>query len=208
MVTKELKEIRQFLSRNYSEFIIISCAALFLILGEHHSLVSRWFDAIVFYALLPLLSIVILLRKNPLDFGLRIGNYKIWLVHVIAACFVAFPILIIASRFNSLEEYYTIEDFFLLRYFLEITAYQISWEFIFRGFLLFGLKEKLKEGSIIVQMVPFVLLHLGKPEIEVISTIPMGIYFGYVAYRGNSYWPAVVIHLFINISFRVMVNGF
>ncbi|MBT4511736.1 MAG: CPBP family intramembrane metalloprotease [Chloroflexi bacterium] len=208
MVTKELEEIGLFLRRNYSELIIISCAALFLILGEHHSLVSRWFDAVVFYAILPLLAIFILLRKNPLDFGLRPGDYRIWLVHVIVTCIVAFPILIIASRFNSLQDYYTIEDFFLPRYFLEITAYQISWEFIFRGFLLFGLKEKLKEVSIIVQMVPFVLLHLGKPEIEVISTIPMGIYFGYIAYRGNSYWPAVIIHLFINISFRVMVNGF
>ena len=60
--------------------------------------------------------------------------------------------------------------------------------------------------SILVQMIPFVLIHFGKPELETISTIPMGIYFGYVAYRGNSYWPAFIIHMFINILFRIFVN--
>ncbi|MCP4614708.1 MAG: hypothetical protein GY845_39005, partial [Planctomycetes bacterium] len=119
MVTKELEEIELFLRRNYSELIIISCAALFLILGEHHSLVSRWFDAVVFYAILPLLAIFILLRKNPLDFGLRLGNYRIWLVHVFVACLVAFPILIIAARFNSLPDYDTREDCVFPRYLLE-----------------------------------------------------------------------------------------
>jgi membrane protease YdiL (CAAX protease family) len=55
-------------------------------------------------------------------------------------------------------------------------------------------------------MVPFVLLHLGKPELETLSTIPMGLYLGFVAYRGGSFWPAVIIHVFINISFRALVN--
>ena len=48
--------------------------------------------------------------------------------------------------------------------------------------------------------------HDGKPEIEMISTIIMGIYFGYVAYRSNSCWPAVLIHIYINITARVFVN--
>jgi len=72
--------------------------------------------------------------------------------------------------------------------------------------LLFGLKEKLAEKSILVQMVSFVLLHFGKPEIETLSTILTGIYFGYIVYRGNSYWPAFIIYLFINISLVYFVN--
>lgn len=207
MFRKELAEISTFLKSNYREAVIICFAALFFTLGEHHSIGSRWSSAVVFYGVLPILTIVIVLRKNPLDFGLRLGNYRVWGFHVAIACIVIFPILIIVSQFSSFEEYYTIDDFQLARYCLEITAYQVSWEFIFRGFLLFGLKERFKEGSIFIQMIPFVLLHLGKPELEVISTIPMGVYFGYLAYRGNSYWPAVILHLFINISFRIMVNG-
>ncbi len=206
MIRKELLEIHSFLKRNHREVIIVSTATLFLILAEHHPIHSRWADSLIFYAALPFLTIIFFLRKNPLDFGLRIGDFKIWRLHVAIACLISIPILFITSHYGSFEDYYTINDFDLPTYILEMMAYQAGWEFIFRGFLLFGLKEKFKEGSILIQMIPFLLLHLGKPELEVISTIPMGIYFGYVAYRGNSFWPAFLIHLFINVTFRVFVN--
>jgi membrane protease YdiL (CAAX protease family) len=156
--------------------------------------------------ILPILTITVILRRNPLDFGLRLGNFKVSGFYVIATLIVALPILYVASRSSLLTEYYTIRQFDVVKYCLETTAYLFAWEFLFRGFLLFGLKEKLKESSILVQMVPFVLVHFGKPEIETISTILTGIYFGYVAYRGNSYWPAFIIHLFINIVFVIFVN--
>ncbi len=206
VIAFELAKIRDFLKRYCNEIVVIGFAVFFLILAEHHSIHSRWADSLVFYAALPILTIIILLRKNPLDFGLRIGDYRIWRLHVAIACFVSLPVLFLTSRFSSFEEYYTINNFDLPTYFFQMIAYQAGWEFIFRGFLLFGLKERFKEGSILIQMIPFLFLHLGKPELEVISTIPMGIYFGYVAYRGNSFWPAFIIHLFINVTFRVFVN--
>jgi membrane protease YdiL (CAAX protease family) len=49
-------------------------------------------------------------------------------------------------------------------------------------------------------------MHLGKPELETVSTIFTGILFGYVAYRGKSYWPAFFIHLFINVFFLALIN--
>ncbi|MFO8009921.1 MAG: CPBP family intramembrane glutamic endopeptidase [Dehalococcoidia bacterium] len=208
MVTTEIREIGRFLGRNRQEAIVIALAGLFLALGEYHSIGSRWADSLLFYGALPIIAILLMLRRNPLDFGLRIGNYRIWGLHVVAACLVAVPILFIASYFASLEDYYTIQDFTLPAYLWQTLLYQSGWEFIFRGFILFGLKERLNEGSILIQMIPFLILHLDKPEIEAISTIPMGIYFGYVAYRGGSYWPAVFIHVFINVLFRVLVNWY
>lgn len=207
-IKTELRGMGSFLVRNRNEAIIICAAVLFLSLQEHHSLGDRWSDGLFYYALLPLITIIILLRKNPLDFGLRLGNVRVWSVYVAITCIVAFPILFVTSRFSSFENYYTVGDFNLPVYFLKMVAYQGGWEFLFRGFMLFGLKEKFKEGSIFIQMIPFLLMHFGKPEIEVISTIPMGIFFGYIAYRGNSYWPAFLIHLYINVLFRIMVNWF
>lgn len=206
MLRKELQGIGSFLSRNRNEAVIIAAASLYFTLQEYHSLGDRWADGLVYYAILPILTILVVLRKNPLDFGLRLGNYRVWSVYVAITCVVAFPILLITSRFSSFEQYYTISDFDLPVYFIKMVSYLVGWEFIFRGFLLFGLKEKFKEGSILIQMIPFLLLHFGKPEAEVISTIPMGIFFGYIAYRGGSYWPAFLIHLFINVTFRALVN--
>ena len=202
----ELVELYRFFKGNYSTVVVIGLATLFLTLNEYYPILHYWLSALIYYAALPILSIIVLLRRNPLDFGLRLGNWRIWLFHVVVSLLIWLPILFIASRFSSLEDFYTIPQFDSLKYILEITAYMFAWEFIFRGFLLFGLMDKLGEASILIQMIPFVLLHFGKPGMETIGTILMGIYFGYVVYRGDSYWPAFIIHLFANISFRVVVN--
>jgi membrane protease YdiL (CAAX protease family) len=197
-----------YVRRNYQEIVVIVCATLCFTLHSYHLIWGPLFGSLVYYAAVPLLVIVIFLRRNPLDFGLRFGNVRTWGFHTVVACLVSLPILYVASRNPVLHSYYLIENFSLWRYSLVTVLSLLASEFFLRGFLLFGLKDKLKEGSILIQMVPFVLLHFGKPEIETVSTILTGLYFGYVAYRGNSYWPAFIIHLFINISFVLFVNSF
>lgn len=206
LLNTELREIYSMLRRYGSEAIVISVATLCLALNRYHQIQPDWVSPVVYYAVIPLLTIVLLLRKNPRNFGLRLGNWRLWGFHLLLVIVLGLPILYAASRMPSVAEYYTMEDLNLLWYSLETTAALFAWEFILRGFLLFGLKEKLGEMSILVQAVPFVLLHFGKPEIEMVSTIIMGIYFGYVAYRSNSCWPAVLMHIYINIVARVFVN--
>jgi membrane protease YdiL (CAAX protease family) len=202
---QELRAIGSFFRRNYREIVIICSATLFLTLAGYHPIGPSWLSSLIYFAVLPILTIVAL-RRNPLDFGLRLGNFKVWGFYVVVTLIVALPILYIASRIPVFTRYYTMPQFNVVKYIPETIVYLLAWEFIFRGFLLFGLKDKLREGSILVQMVPFVLVHFGKPEMETISTILTGLYFGYVSYRGNSYWPAFIIHLFINIVFVVFVN--
>jgi membrane protease YdiL (CAAX protease family) len=203
---RELREIAGFFRRNYNEIIVIGLATLYLTLAAYHPIGPPWISSVIYFAMLPVLTIVLLLRKNPLDFGLRPGNVRVWSFYVVVTFIIALPVLYLASRSSALSHYYTEPQFNVPRYSLQTIVYLFAWEFIFRGFMLFGLKGKLKELSILVQMVPFVLLHIGKTEIETISTILTGLYFGYVAYRGNSFWPAFIIHVFINISFLIFVN--
>jgi membrane protease YdiL (CAAX protease family) len=205
LARKELQEIASFFKRNCNEVLVVSLAALFLTLGKYHPIGPPWVSSLIYFVLLPVITIM-LLRRNPLNSGLRLGNFRVWFFYVIVSLIVILPILYLASHISSLAEYYTKQPFHVTQYSLETIVYLFGWEFIFRGFLLFGLKEKVGEISILIQMVPFVLLHLGKPEIETISTILMGLYLGYVAYRGNSFWPAFIIHLFINIPFLIFVN--
>ena len=206
ILNREIEIIKSLVRGNLAELIIICSAVLFLTLDRNYSIGERWSDAAIFYICLPLLIILLLLRRNPLDFGLRPGNWRVWSFYVVVTCLVALPILFAASRVDSLQTYYSVDGFDLRSYSLRIIVYLTAWEFLFRGYLLFGLRSRFKEASILIQMVPFVLLHLGKPEIETLSTIPMGLYLGYVAYRGNSCWPAVIIHIFINILFLILVN--
>ncbi len=204
----EFRALGDFFVRNGRAVLVVCLAVLFLTLDEYHPIEPRWAGAFVYYAALPLLSILIFFKARFRDFGLRVGNWRVWGLHVLAFIVIGTPVLILSSRLGSLEQYYLIDDFNFWTYLGQMVVYLFAWEFIYRGFLLFGLRDRLGEASILVQMIPFVLLHFGKPEIETISTIIMGIYFGYVVYRGNSFWPALVIHLFINVGFRVIVNGF
>jgi len=206
LTRRELREIASFFVKNYKEIAILGLATLFLTVAGYHPLGSPWISSLIYFAVLPILTIVLILRKNPLDFGLRPGNVKVCGFYVVITVIVAVPILYFSSRNSALARYYTVSNFNFATYGMQTIIYLLAWEYIFRGFLLFGLKDKFKDASILMQMVPFVLLHLGKPEIETLSTIIMGIYFGWMAYRGNSFWPAFIIHVFINISFVVFVN--
>jgi membrane protease YdiL (CAAX protease family) len=206
VVRKELEKLYVFLSDNYRETAVIVLAILFFILHKYHPLEPEWSGALLYFFLLPLLSIIVILRRNPLDFGLGSGNFRAWWPYTLATIVVAVPVLFACSGIDSLREYYTRPDLDLLTYIIGILIYLFSWEFIFRGFLLFGLRDKLGILSVVFQMVPFVILHFGKPELEVISTIFTGLWFGYICYRGNSFWPAFIMHSVINISFIIFVN--
>jgi membrane protease YdiL (CAAX protease family) len=203
---EELAGLGRFFKDYGRETVIIASAALFFTLGHYHPFRPDWLSTFFYYALCPLLVILVILRKNPLDFGLRHGDVRIWGFYVGVFCVAAAIILYVSTFVPSLQKYYQTEKFNLPVYFLTSCVSLSASEFMYRGYLLFGLKDKFKEGSIFLQMIPFALLHLGKPELETVSTIITGILFGYVAYRGKSYWPAFIIHMFINVYFVGLIN--
>jgi membrane protease YdiL (CAAX protease family) len=206
LIKEEFNALGQFIKNNGSEIIIVVFATLFISLDKYQPIGSEWVSTLVYYGIFPLLVIMIILRKNPLDFGLRWGSPRIWGFYTIVICVIAAGILYASSYSSALQKYYQNQDFSIVTYSLTSLVSLWASEFIYRGFLLFGLREKFKEGSILLQMVPFALLHLGKPELETLSTIFTGLLFGFVAYRGKSFWPAFIIHLFINIFFVVLIN--
>jgi membrane protease YdiL (CAAX protease family) len=203
---EELYGLGQFLKRNGQETAILAFATLFIVLGKYHPIGSEPTSTFLYYGVFPLLVILLVLRKNPIKFGLGIGSPRIWGFYVAIICVIAAVVLYASSYSPSLQSYYLEEDFKFFSYVWSQCLILSASEFLYRGFLLFGLKEKFGEGSILIQMVPFVLLHLGKPELETISTILTGILFGWVAYRGRSFWPAFIIHMFINLFFVGIIN--
>ena len=146
-------------------------------------------------------------RGNPLDFGLRWGEPRVWGKYVLIACIVAALLLFVASFIPSLQVYYVKTDFSFGGYFLASLASLSAQEFLYRGFLLFGLRDKLKEGSILVQTIPFVLMHLGKPEVETLSTIFGGAMFGFIAWQSQSFIYPWLIHWFIATFTMFIATG-
>lgn len=200
----ELSDIRSFVKMYGRELLIVSVATLSLILFHYHSLGSLVLRYAFFFIALPTAGLL-LIKQNPFDLGLRLGDYRRWLIHVLIAGALGILVVAIGSRVGSVSEFYTARtDTGILQYIAERIVIIFAIEYIFRGFLLFGLKEKLGGGAILVQMVPFAIMHIGKPEIEAVGCIFAGLYFGYIAFRTGSLWPAFIIHLIANIANRLL----
>ena len=202
----EYQKIKRFLEENYKVILILGVSTLSLTLQWYRPIRALpAFSYIFYYMLLPVFVTYFLLKDSPLQYGFTLGDYNIWLPYVGITIFITIPILLLASRFSQVYRYYG-KGFSYYEFCALTLPTLLAWEYLLRGFLLFGLKERFGEASIIIQMVPFVLLHLGKPEIETLSCIITGLWFGWVAYRGKSFWPAFIIHVFINFTVSFLVN--
>ncbi len=159
-------------------------------------------DRTLLYFIIPMFIILVVFRENPKDYGFTFGDWKAGIVITLGAIILIAPILWLVGRSDaSMQNYYkpmvaglpwsTLLDLF-------------GWEFIFRGWLLFGYARKFGSEALWLQAVPFALAHMGKPELETLSTIFGGFAFGWVAWRTKSFVYPLLIHWFV-ASFTIVV---
>ena len=206
---QELLRFKVFCQNYYRAIFIIATATTMMILAESSSL--HWFtqmhyESLVLYGLIPCALLIALGYRTPQSLGLSLGLWRFWLPASLLYLAVAIPLLIVGTQQTSMNGYYLNTDFNFTTHFLTTSIYLLGWEYFFRGFLLEGLREKFKEGAILLQLIPFTLLHLGKPDIETLSCILSGLVWGYICYRGNSFWPAFFMHLCVNLCTVLIIN--
>jgi len=168
---------------------------------------SYWFSADGFLMLVvPVLLILLVLKGKPADYGFRIGDYKFGLISSAVFVLIMIPVVWVASGSETFAKAYpqagvTVRENIpvLLYYELFVGFYMLAWEFFWRGYMLFGLKEKFGYYAIFMQMVPFFILHRGKPEIEVFASIFAGLILGIQALRANSFIYCFITHWTIMI---------
>lgn len=205
-LAQEYRELKYFVTDNYQVIIVLGLATLSLTMQWYRPIGSSLALSYIFYfILLPVLTIRFVLKDNPLHYGFALGNYRIWLYYVLITVIISVPVLLIGAKFTAVHKYYG-RGFSYYEFFCLTVPTLLAWEYLLRGFVLFGLKERFGKASIIIQMVPFVLLHLGKPEVETLSCIITGLWFGWIAYRGKSFWPTFLIHVFINFFIKYFLN--
>jgi len=166
-----------------------------------------WFVGDFFtYFVLAILIIKFILREKLGNYGLTFGDSKAGLKYSSIFLIVMFPLVWIASSMPDFTSKYphllstrtNWEKFFI--YESGMLLYMFGWEFIWRGFLLFGLKEKFGFYAVFIQMIPFVILHNGKPALETFGAILGGLALGVLAYRTNSFYYCVITHMGVMFS--------
>ena len=88
------------------------------------------------------------------------------------------------------------------------SAYGIQFvgvEFFWRGALLFGTVRFFGPWAIPMMMIPYCMLHFGKPTMEAIGSIFAGLALGIVALRTRSIYGGIAIHASVAWSMDLLV---
>jgi uncharacterized protein len=166
----------------------------------------------------PILIITLLFRDEPRDYGFGYSDSgrAWWIVAILFA--VTLPALLILSHRHGYQSYYpffrhfndmpgTLAEASKWRVFLFAEAafglYLLCWEFFFRGYLLFGLMSSFGWWAVILQAIPFGIMHFGKPEF--VMSFFGGIILGAVAARARSILPAFVLHFAVSLTLDLLI---
>jgi len=186
------------------KIVTITIASTLLLLVDHyHRLTAyKYWDRVILYIVLPLAFVLFVFRENPRDYGLTLGDWKAGLAITLVGILIMAPIILYLGKSDpGMTDYYKPRAGGLpWTTFLDL----IGWEFFFRGWILFGYARKFGAEALWLQAVPFALAHIGKPEVETLSTIFGGFAFGWVAWRTRSFLYPFLIHWFI-ASFIILV---
>lgn len=190
-------------------FIILATVVPMLDYYDHRLTSHKAYDRVIFYFIIPMLVILLVFRETPADFGFQWGNWRVGLAWTAVAVVGMAIILWFVARTPAMQAYYNARaprETLRLIYLTGVDLF--GWEFIWRGFMLFGLARILGPGpAILIQAVPFAFMHLGKPELETLSTIFGGIGFGFVAWQSQSFVYPWLIHWFIATFTMLIATG-
>ena len=169
------------------------------------------FMAFVLFFGLGLLYTKLIMKEKFKSFGLTTGRGKLGLI-IIGLATIIVPIVALTTVFDpAMSSTYPLIDFNnhttleILFYFLSYIAYYIGWEYLFRGILLQGSKDKIGAlGAILLTTMISALIHtsiagFGKPLLETMSAIPAGIIFGFVSYKTESINYSLYCHALVGI---------
>lgn len=141
----------------------------------------------------------ILLKIRFNEIGLSLESWKKFLPLTIVILFLSSPLVVYASTREDFRNYYPIWNpglpqlnFLVIE--IIVLLLMFNTEFFFRGYFLFSLETRFGNWAIFLQSVPYSLIHIGKPPLEVPYSFLAGLVLGYIALRYKSVIPGLLVH--------------
>ena len=154
-------------------------------------------ERLVLFGVVPLLVVLVAFRDRPSRYGLRLGDARAGLLLGLVGCVVMTPIVLWFAALPDVAAYYapsagsTVD--LVVTYALDLSVA----EFLFRGFLMFALLRALGPIGLLIAVMPFAYAHVGKPALELLSTLGGGLAYGWLAWRTRSIVWGVIAHVYI-----------
>jgi len=161
------------------------------------------------YVIMPML-VLACMRQPIRDYHLSPRGFVKHLWVYIALFAAVLPAVLLASTtaaFRHTYPFYRIAN----RSYADLAMWEglyalqfLSLEFFFRGFILHGLRRALGANAIFVMLVPYCMIHYGKPLPETLGAIGAGLILGTLAMRTRSIWGGVLIHVGVATTMDVL----
>jgi membrane protease YdiL (CAAX protease family) len=181
-----------------------------LLIFNSAAMTAEWYNYLSAFVLLGLISVAVIkfiFKESLADYGLQIGDWKFW----IPAVLVVGAVMVALSYPSAKDPQYIAEyplykgagdsmQMFAIHAFAYFIFY-FGWELFFRGFMQFGLTGRFGVwGAILVQVALSCIVHIGKPDSEIYSSILGGLVWGIMVYRSKSIWPSITTHWILGVS--------
>ncbi len=166
---------------------------------------SAW--RVLGYLVVPLLVARVVLKERVRDQGLETRGLSehAW-IYALGYVVVFLCVVLVARHDEDFRTYY---PFYREagRSWLDFGAWEVlyaaqffSLEIFFRGFWLRQMARPLGSHAIFAMMVPYCMIHIGKPFPETLAAIVAGIFLGTLAMKTRSIWSGFLIHVSVAIS--------
>ena len=154
-------------------------------------------ERFLLFGLVPLAVVLLVFRERPSRYGLAIGDWRAGLGLTLAGCVAMTPLVLWFATLADVQAYYAPGIAPLPGLLITNAIDLASAEFLFRGSLTFTLLRAIGPVGVLVATMPFIYAHLGKPELELYSTLAGGLVYGWLAWRTRSILWGMIGHIYI-----------
>jgi membrane protease YdiL (CAAX protease family) len=187
--------------------------------AEHYLRYVLWFlSTFVILFVIPVLFISLHPRLRLRDYGVGLGDWRfsVKIFGILASVMLLAVLAIKIFKIQGFMQYYPMfavkrisgaqPDFLFWFIIVELCffLYFIGWEFFFRGLLVFPLSRRIGSLAALVGLVPFAIMHAGKPVVEAFGSIIAAWFLGILVLRARSFWVCPVLHFAIAFVMDLM----
>jgi membrane protease YdiL (CAAX protease family) len=168
-----------------------------------------WWSAfrVLGYFVVPAMVAVFVFKERLVDHGLETKGFldHAW-IYVISYVVVLVAVILVSRNDAHFQTYYPFygyasrswADFWMWE--VLYAAQFFSLEFFFRGFWLRSMKSSMGSYAIFAMVVPYCMIHFGKPFLETMAAIVAGTVLGTLSMKTRSIWSGFLIHVSVAIS--------
>jgi membrane protease YdiL (CAAX protease family) len=171
-----------------------------------------WWSAwrVLGYFVIPAMVVKWAFKERLPDHGLETSGIRhhAW-IYVLSYGAVFLGVMFVARFVPHFTEYYPFYGYCSRSWFdfaaweLLYAAQFLSLEFFFRGFWMRSMRSSMGSQAIFAMVVPYCMIHFGKPFLEAMAAIFAGVVLGTLALRTRSIWGGCVVHIGVAITMDV-----